>query len=311
MMIIILGFFCFTVSAQYLEIGFVTDIGGFGDNNYNDQILSSLKKAEKNLNLKIEYQESELMTEYLNNLNHLAENKMDLIWGVGFTMEQAVKEAAQLYPERNFVIFDAVVEEENVLSIDFKEKEEAFLAGVIAALESNSFKVAFIGGRKNSKILNYQRGFRAGLRAVNPKIEVINKYIGSFNDYSKAKKISSALISEKVDIIFYAAGPASRGIIDTAIENDIKLISVDPMDKRLAPKNLITIILKNTEKIVLEIVEDLYNDNYVNEIREYGIAENAFIIDQDQAETMMSINAINKIEEYKKQLITGEVEINN
>lgn len=296
-------------AAEELKVGFVSDIGGIGDKSYNDQLLESFKKLENDFNFKFESKESELMTEYLDNINYFAENNFDLIWGVAFTMEQAIKEAAQLYPEINFVIFDAVVEEENVLSIEFKEEEAGFLAGLTAALENESSKVAFVGGRENSEILKYQNGFKVGVETVNSKIEVINKYIGSFNNYSKAKKTVSELVEEDVDLIFYAAGAAGRGIIEVAVENDIKLISLDLIDKILAPQNMITIILKNTDEIVAKTLENFYNDNYVNEIKKYGIAENAFKIDLDQAEKMMSSSSINKIEEYKKQLLIGEIEI--
>lgn len=306
---VLLSTFSLSASAEDFKTAFVTDIGGIKDNSYNDQLLESLNKASDKFDFKFEFKESELMTEYLDNLNYFAEKDFDLIWGVGFTMEQAVKEAAQLYPETQFVIFDAFIEEENVFSIDFKEEEAAFLAGVVAALESSSLKIAFIGGRKNNEILKYENGFKAGAERVDEKIEVRAEYIGSFNDYSEAKEISSQLISDGVDLIFYAAGAAGRGIITAAVENDIGLVTLDPSAKVLAPQNVITVILKNTDQITEELIEDFYNNNTFEQQKKYGIAENAFKIDLEQAEKMMSSEAIKKIEEYKKQLLQDEVEI--
>ena len=301
--------FSFSASAQYLEVALVSDVGGFGDNSYNQQLRNSLMKADNNLNLSLEFKESELMTEYPENINYFAENKVDLIWGVGYTMEQAVKEAAQMYPEINFVLFDGVVEEENVMSLTFSKKEAAFLAGVIAALETESSKVAFIGGKKNQSIRNYQSGFEAGVKAVNSEVDIFNGYVGSFNDFSAAKSISEELIDKKVDLIFYAAGAASRGIIDTAIEKDIKLITLDSADIELAPENILTAVLKNTDHLVQNVIESYYNDNHVNEIKKYGLSDNAFIIESEQAENMISRENLNKIEEYKQQYLTGEIEI--
>lgn len=302
-------FFSFSVSAQYLEIALISDVGGFGDNSYNDQLKTALNQAGKNFNLSIEFKESNLMTEYLENINYFAENKFDLIWSVGFTMEQSVEEAAQMYPERNFVIFDGIVEEENVMSLTFKKEEAAFLAGVIAALESENGAAAFIGAKKNKEMLKYQAGFNTGVQTVNSDLKIINKYIGSFNDYSMAKRLTNELIAENVDIIFYAAGAASRGIIDTAIEKDIELISLDKADINLAPNNILAAVLKNTDHLVEKVIEGYYNNDYTNEIKKYGIADNAFILSEKQADKMISSDKLVRVEEYKQQFLADEIKI--
>lgn len=307
--ILFLLLFSFSISAQYLEVALISDVGGFGDNSYNDYLKSSLNKADNKFNLSVEFKESNLMTKYLDNINHFAENNFDLIWGVGFTMEQAIKETAQMYPEINFVIFDGVVEEENVMSLTFKKEEAAFLAGVTAALESKNSAVAFLGGKNNHEIKRYQLGFETGVQAVNNDIKLLNRYIGSFNDFSQAKKITKELADQGVDIIFYAAGPASKGIIEAALEKNIKLISLDAADIELAPNNILTVIQKNTDYLVDQIIESYYNNNYVNEIKEYGLADNAFILEKNQTEAMLSEKTLKKVEEYKQQFLTGEIEI--
>jgi len=298
-----------SVSAQYLEVALVSDIGGFGDNSYNDLLRESLNKVNQNLNLEFAFRESELMTDYQDNINYFVENDFDLIWGIGFTMEEAIKEAAQMYPETNFVIFDGVVEEENVMSLTFKKEEGAFLAGVAAALSTESSKVAFVGGRENNEIKRYQIGFMTGVKSVDQEVEVINSYLGSFNDFSAAKEISSELVEQNVDLIFYAAGAASRGIIDTAVEKDIKLISLETADINLAPNNMLTVIQKNTDYLAAQIVESYYSENYVNEIKEYGLAENGYILEKSQTADMLSQEKLNRVEEYKQQLLAGEIEI--
>jgi basic membrane protein A len=306
---VIFLFFSFSAAAQYLEVALVSDIGGFGDNSYNDQLRSSISKVEQNLNILFEFRESTLMTEYLENINYFAENNFDLIWGVGFTMEQAVKEAAQMYPEKDFIIFDGIVEEKNVSSITFKKAESAFLAGLIAALETKNSKVAFVGAKENEDLKQYQIGFNTGVQTADSEVKIYNRYLGSFNNFSKAKNITEELAAENVDIIFYAAGAASNGIIEAALEKNIYLISLNRADINLAPNNILTVILKNTDQIAQKIIEARYNNNYVNEIKEYGISDNAFTLAQKQAEKLISSDTLIKLEEYKQQFLAGEVQI--
>lgn len=309
LLITFLLIFTSLLSAQELKIAVVSDIGGFEDGSYNEQIKSALEEMQSEFSFELETKESQLMTEYLNNINQFAEKKFDLIWGIGFTMEQAIRDSAQMYPELNFAIFDGEVNLENVLSITFSEEEAAFLAGVIAALESNNSTVGFIGGKENNIIKSYEAGFNAGVNEVNSEIEVINKYVGSFNNFNQAQEITKELDEAGADIIFYAAGASAKGIIDTAVERKIKLISIDPRDTKLASNNILTTILKNTGYIVKNTVEKIANDNYVNEIKKYGLSDNAFVIDKKQAREMMSQEVINKIEEYKNQVISGEIEV--
>lgn len=306
---IFLLIFTALVSAQDLKIALVTDVGGFEDGSYNEQIKNALEEMQNELSFELETKESNLMTEYLNNVNQFAERNFDLIWGVGFTMEQAIKDSAQMYPELNFAIFDGEIDSENVLSITFLEEEGAFIAGIIAALESNNSVVGFIGGKENSVIQSYEAGFNAGVKEVNSEIEVLNRYVGSFNNFSQAKKITEELYAADADVIFYAAGASAKGIIDSAVEKEIKLISTDPRDTKLASNNILTTILKNTNYIVRNTVDKIINDNYVNEIKEYGLADNAFVIDQKQAREMLNQEVINKIEEYKNQVISGEIDV--
>lgn len=305
--LLILVLFSAVVSAQTLDVSLVSDLGGFGDYNYNQQLKESLNKAAQEFDLNFEFTESKLMAQYLENISSYAEKRFDLIWGVGFTMEQAIREAAQMYTDVNFVIFDGKVKEKNVKSIIFKKQEAGFLAGVVAGLETNSSAVAFIGGKKNNEIQQYQLGFERGVKAVDAEITIYSEYLASFNDFSKAKKITDNLASEKVDIIFYAAGASAKGIIESALEEDLSLISLAASDIKLAPNNMLTVILKNTDYLVEKIIKDYKTGNYKNEIKEYGLAEKALIIDQSQAKDMMTSQNINKVEEYKQRYLSNEI----
>ncbi len=64
----------------------------------------------------------------------------------------------------------------------------------------------------------FENGFRAGVHAVNPDINVEAKYVGSFNDANKAKQIANQMYTSGVDIIFHAAGGSGNGVFTEAKE---------------------------------------------------------------------------------------------
>lgn len=101
--------------AQEFKVGMVTDVGGLGDESFNDSAWRGLQRAAEDFDVEINVIESNTMTDYTPNLSSLAEQGYDLVWGVGFLFTDAMGEVASMYPNVNFGIIDAVVEGDNVV----------------------------------------------------------------------------------------------------------------------------------------------------------------------------------------------------
>ena len=88
--------------------------------------------------------------------------------------------------------------------------EGTFLAGVIAALKTETQQIGFIGGMKVPLVEAFEIGFGAGIQATNPDIEFVADYVGvtpqAFNDPAKAKELALAQYNRGIDIILAAAG---------------------------------------------------------------------------------------------------------
>ena len=82
-------------------------------------------------------------------------------------------------PDAQFAIIDSVVEAPNVASVMFKEQEGSFLAGVAAALMSESKQIGFVGGMEIPVIERFEAGFVEGVKAVDPDIKVDVQYTGN------------------------------------------------------------------------------------------------------------------------------------
>ena len=138
---------------------------------------------------------------------------------------------------------------ENIYAMNFAEQESGFFAGMAAALETKSNKVAVVNGIAYPSNVNYQFGFESGVNYVNKvygtNVEVVElsgyagtdvtganiggNYAGSFADEATGKVIGNALIKEGVDRIFVAAGGTGNGVFTAVKEakGDIKVIGVD------------------------------------------------------------------------------------
>ena len=159
-------------------------------------------------------------------------------------------------PDVDFILVDSnpsdaegnEVSCDNIYAMTFKEQEGGFFAGMAAALESQSKKVAVVNGIAYPSNVNYQFGFESGVNYANEKFEagaevvelpsyagtdvtganVGGNYVGSFADEATGKVVGKALIDEGVDTIFVAAGGSGNGVFTAAKEaTGVKVIGCD------------------------------------------------------------------------------------
>lgn len=179
----------------------------------------------------------------------------DVIVCCGFQFA-AIGSIATDNPNVNFILVDSnptdaegtEVTCDNVYAMTFKEQESGFFAGLAAALESQTKKVAVVNGIAYPSNVNYQYGFESGVNYANAKfdagVEVVElpsyagtdvtnanvggNYVGSFADEATGKVVGQALIDEGCDIIFVAAGGSGNGVFTAAKEaTDVKVIGCD------------------------------------------------------------------------------------
>lgn len=253
---------CAAKEENNVVIGMITDTGGLGDQSFNDLAWAGLEKAEKELGVTRKVLESETADDYFPNLSALAEEKVDLIVGVGFLFNEAMAQAATKFPEQKFAIVDSVVEADNVASITFAENEGSFLVGVIAGLKTESNKIGFIGGMKFPLIEKFEYGFRAGVKAVNPEAEVFVNYADSFEDAAKGKEIALVQRQKGADVIFHAAGGVGVGLIQAAEEQGFWAIGVDKDQSSLSPDHVLASMNKKVDNAVFSVAKTVVDGNF-------------------------------------------------
>ena len=311
-----------------LRIGLAPDQGGIGDKSFNDSANKGLEDIKKEYNLKTQVLQSATSSAYEQNLKELADSN-DLTFAVGFTMEDALKKISTAKPDKNFAIIDAVINNDTVVSILFKENEGAFLMGVIAGSMTKTNKVGFIGGVDNSEVMErFESGYIAGVKAVNPKAAEgliaesgskhgkYSRFVGSFGDPSKGSEFANQLYNEGVDVIFHAAGGTGVGIINKATElreqgKDVWVIGVDDDQAVTMPhaKNaILSSCIKRADIATADIARKFLEGSFDGgSTVVYGIAENAIGI----ADTKDNLpdDVIKKIDDYKQQINDGAITV--
>lgn len=202
------------------KVAMVTDVGGVDDKSFNQSAWEGLQAFGKANGLEkgdgIDYLQSQSDADYATNLNSLVRQKNDLVFGIGFMMQAAVKEIAEQQTDAHFAIVDSVIDLPNVASITFKEQEASFLAGVAAGKATKSNKIGFIGGVEGEVVGRFEAGFVDGVKAANPKAKVDVQYAGAFDKPEVGKTIASKMYSSGADVVFHAAGGTGAGLFTEA-----------------------------------------------------------------------------------------------
>jgi basic membrane protein A and related proteins len=274
--------------ATEVRPGLVLDVGGLGDQSFNDSAYAGLQRAKKEFDAETEYLESTGPTDYVDNLTQLADAGYEPVFAVGFLMTDALNEVAPQYPETSFAIVDSAPAEDvqNAAGLRFREHEGSYLAGVVAGLmtqESTEYTnpddkvVGFLGGQESDLIERFQAGYEAGVESVCPDCEVLVQYAGStptaFNDPARGKEISLQQINEGADIIYHASGATGAGLFEAASEKGIFAIGVDADQAKLFPEApILTSMVKRVDNAVYQTIEDVRNGNFPGgEVVEFGL----------------------------------------
>ena len=227
------------------------DDGSFNEDNYNG-ILAFIEEHPDAQVTPIR-EETGVPATVVERITEIA-GSYDVVVCLGFQCA-GIGTVAQDNPDVDFILVDSyptdaegnTVELDNVYAMLFAEQESGFFAGMAAALETTTNKVAVVNGQPFPSNVNYQYGFEAGVNYANEKLgtsaEVVElasyagtyneeniggNYTGNFSDEATGKVIGESLIKEGCDIIFVAAGASGNGVFTAAKEaGDVKVIGCD------------------------------------------------------------------------------------
>ncbi|MFC0469238.1 BMP family protein [Halalkalibacter kiskunsagensis] len=316
------------VGAEDFTVGMVTDVGGIDDKSFNQSSWEGLVEFGQEFGLEegtdYRYLQSSDIAEFEPNLRNLVREDVNLVWGIGYLMEDAIRTIAQQVEEAQLAIVDSVVTDEegtpisNIANITFKEHEGSFLVGVAAGLQTEGNKVGFIGGVEGALIKKFENGFKAGVKAVNPDAEIIVQYAESFNNPDRGAQIANTMYSQGADIIYHAAGDTGNGLFTEAInrarnDENVWAIGVDRDQHEEGEYGdgqsvTLTSMVKRVDTAVYLVSERTMNGDFPGgEILEYGLDDEAVGI--APSTDNMSEEALQAVEKYKAQIQAGDISV--
>ena len=305
-----------------VHVGIVFDTGGKDDRSFNAAANTGVLRAKKDFPIVLRDVEPGDSISVEPAMRAFAEQGYDLIIGVGFEQVPVVERVAKDYPKQNFVIIDGTSELPNVASLVFKEHQGSYLVGILAARESKSNTVGFIGGMDIPLIHRFATGYEEGARSVNPNIRVLVNFVGitadAWNNPGKGKELASSQIDKGADVIFTAAGNSGLGAFD-AVEQAGRdaqgrathfVIGVDSDQNWVKPGFVLTSMVKRVDNAVYQIIKDKVSGKFEGGIHVYGLENDGVGYAMDQYnQALISPDVIKEAETAKQQIIDGKITV--
>lgn len=213
---------------------------------------------------------------------------------------------APKYPETIFAMMSitpTLPDSDNAVAYSLDLYNYGAMSGIIAALASDSGKIAAVGGAPIPSLKQWMSGIIEGAKSVKPDIEVLTAFSGDWVNVPRAREVSASQLNRGADVIVMNAGGGTRGVLD-AVES-AKALSVGyATDLSGESKDgILTSVIMNIPNWYSDLGQAIADGSLKAEILEYGPAT----FDITDMGDKLSSEKKQEIQAAVKKLQTGEI----
>jgi basic membrane protein A len=296
-----------------IRVSFIYPGDCLGDSSYCDVLYNGAQKAKMVTNVEVTEMESNFETWDMQ-LTAAAGNS-DLVITSGYPMGNPVSRVAPEFPEVMFVIFDAAVDLPNVVSFTHRVNEGTFLLGAIAGLKTETGKVGYLGGANVPLLHEFEAGYVAGVKAVNPDAEIIKGYVADdqqgFYQPDVGGTIALTQYGLGVDVIYAMADQSGFGAVEAAKLAEDRYVIWNYIDiTDMAPGIILTGLRVGIDESAYNVIKEFAAGNLMAGVRSLGLAEdNVGYMLAEGNRGLLSDELLEKVEALKVAIIAGEITV--
>lgn len=309
LLIITSAIICITNIFDRKNIILVTYDGTVNDEGFNKQIWSGLSKLKYKAN--ISYVENTEGKDFRKFLEDVKSKEPDLIICSESSGANIVYDFAnQENSKTKYIIIDYDYDKplDNLASLKFNSYEASFLAGYVAGKKTQTNTVGFVGGKNETVINEFEKGYIAGVKYANLGCNVVSTYTESYSDEQAGIKAAKNLFAVNADIIFHASGVCGKGVIKESVSQGKFAIGVDIDQSYLAKGTVITSVLKNLDKSIVSIVNDYIKGvDMFGKTYTYGLKDSGVSIVKDK--DTLGNDLIKEINELENKIINNKLDV--
>lgn len=260
------------------------------DRGWNDLLRQGLEQARKELGVRTAVvvappQGSNGLTQ--EGIFQAAARQADLVLLSGARLHEILRNNAANFRQTKFGCIDTGIRAANIMCVTFADEQAAFLAGALLSqlhrhgllpaprtrADSDELTLGWLAGEDDPQLKSMLNGFVEGVRLESPGARVINGVAGSYSSPEKGRAKAEELLGLDINALAVLAGRSGLGAVEAAIAQGRPLVGVDKDQQFLAPKLMLTSIVKRADRAVFEIVKATAQGAFAgNEIITYDLA---------------------------------------
>ncbi len=192
--------------------------GPISDAGWNAGAYEGLLRIRDSLGAEVSHVETRTPAEFEEAFRDYASRGYRLVFGHGFEFQDAAGRAGADFPQTVFITTSGSTVRPNVSPMVFRLEEGTYLAGMLAGGVTRSGRIGFVGGIRLPPVEGTFLGYQGGARAVRPGVDVLQAYLGNFEDVAAAKENALAQLRRGADVLLHNADAASFGMFQAVRE---------------------------------------------------------------------------------------------
>lgn len=309
-----------TGKAKKTKVAYVIN-GALGDQAFYDSGQIGMDRLAKDYDVQITTIENNFdPSRYPQSMEAVVKWGADVVFIIPYGYEDLLVDYVHKYTNIRFITIEPVVEAKNLLSIDFREDEGSFLAGVTAALMTtntaipriNADKiVGLVAGDDSPVVMEFVSGFKQGVEFIDKDIQIKTSFIGDWSDPIKGKQAANQLYAQKADVIFQVAALTGMGVLEAAKDANKYAIGVDINQNSIQPGFVPASMIKDVGEAIYSLFTKYKNGELQKDgIIELGVKDNIIYLAIDEySEKILPAKEITIIEETAEKIKNGEIKV--
>lgn len=248
------------------EVALLTP-GPISDHSWNAGAYQGLLRIRDSLGAHISHIQVKTPADFEENFRQYGAQHYDLVFGHGFEFQDAASRVGPEFPNTVYITTSGNRFGKNVAPMVFGFEEPSYLAGVLAGSLTKSKTIGMIGGTKLPPVASSFLAFEAGVHSVDPKIEVLTSYIGSWEDASAGKEQALAQIQRGADLIFQNADAAGLGIFQAAKEaKNVYVFGTNSNQNSIAPSVIVASVVIDLPHAFLTVARQVKDGRFKSKV---------------------------------------------
>ncbi|WP_339377431.1 BMP family protein [Calothrix sp. NIES-2100] len=286
--------------------------GPINDQSWNQSGYEGLNLIQNQLGAQIAYTPNVTVNNAEPILRQYAQQEFDFIIIHGGQYLNSSKIVAEEFPRIKFAVVTSYGgNNKNFGALAFRSNEVGYLVGVIAALKTQTNRIAFIGGEP--QLITQQQAIllkRAALKTKN-NITVAINWVNSWRDPDTAKSIAEAQIAKGADVLVTDADFGNFGVLQ-AVSTHKSISAITWMyaiqeKQELTANNIVTRVVQKVPKLLLEGATLAQQGRWEGKQYKFGILEG--VQDLTPFNGSLTPQQAEIVKSVKQDILTGKIDI--